>query len=158
DSMAEHVQANLGGVMTAESPSASKLVLAPALITLAVTLLRLIGELSHWNEFIFNRKAGGGGSPLGISWLALLFPIYFAVRLQNLGRGPERAGAALGYTALALLVVVGATALFFFGLHSKSQPVLWAAMAVMALAVYVMRPGWPAYWEVMLTYALWARI
>ena len=42
--------------------SIKKLILVPALITLAVTLLRLTGELMHWSKALFNPAAGGGGS------------------------------------------------------------------------------------------------
>ncbi len=42
--------------------SIKKLILVPALITLAVTLLRLTGELMHWSKALFNPAAGGGGA------------------------------------------------------------------------------------------------
>src|SRR3990172_9861836 len=44
-----------------ESNRMRKLILVPAVITLAVTLLRLVGELQGWSEGLFNRSAGGGG-------------------------------------------------------------------------------------------------
>ena len=44
-----------------------RLVRVPALITLGVTLLRLIGELQRWSPKLFNREAGGGGALVGIS-------------------------------------------------------------------------------------------
>jgi hypothetical protein len=46
--------------------SIPKLILVPSVITLAVTLLRLVGELQHWPSALFNRDAGGGGSIIGI--------------------------------------------------------------------------------------------
>ena len=39
-----------------------RLILVPAGITLAVTLLRLIGELQEWSSALFNRSVGGGGA------------------------------------------------------------------------------------------------
>src|SRR2546426_440321 len=45
--------------------SIKKLILVPALITLAVTLLRLTGELMHWSKALFNPAAGGGGGLAG---------------------------------------------------------------------------------------------
>ena len=44
-----------------------KLILVPALITLAVTLLRLTGELLHWSKTLFNPAPGGGGAIVGLS-------------------------------------------------------------------------------------------
>ena len=40
-----------------------RLVLVPAAITLAVTVLRVTGELLRWSPSLFNREAGGGGRP-----------------------------------------------------------------------------------------------
>ena len=47
--------------------------------------LRLVGELQHWSSTLFNRAGGGGGAIVGISWLPLLFGIYFALRLVKAG-------------------------------------------------------------------------
>ncbi len=49
------------------------LVLVPALITLGVTVLRLVGELNNWAPALFSREAGGGGSNRG----DLLAPHHF---------------------------------------------------------------------------------
>lgn len=38
------------------------LIFVPALITLAVTLFRLTGELMNWSPLLFNRTAGGAHS------------------------------------------------------------------------------------------------
>ena len=51
-----------------------KLILVPAVITLAVTLLRLVGELQGWSPTLFNR----GDKPfspslVGIAWLVPVF-------------------------------------------------------------------------------------
>jgi len=145
--------------MADENLNVSKLVLIPALITLAVTVLRLVGELNHWNPSLFNRAAGGGGALIGISWLALVFAVYFAVRLQNEGFGPERAGAAVGYTLLAVAAMIaGIFVFFFFGVHKSMRPMIWVGLAIMAAALWMMRRAWPAYWKVMMAYALWARV
>ena len=47
----------------------------PALLTLGVTLVRLLGERLGWSPFLFSRLPGGGLSPLGITWLAPLVGI-----------------------------------------------------------------------------------
>lgn len=58
--------------------SVSQLILMPAIISLAVTLLRLSGELAHWSSRYFNTDVGGGGALVGITWLAPIFGAYFA--------------------------------------------------------------------------------
>ena len=52
-----------------ESTSIGRLVLIPAVITLGVTVLRLLGELQGWSKLLFNTQPGGGGGLVGIVWL-----------------------------------------------------------------------------------------
>ena len=42
--------------------SITSLITIPALITLGVTILRLVGELEHWPKPWFSAAAGGGGA------------------------------------------------------------------------------------------------
>jgi hypothetical protein len=58
-----------------------KLILVPSLITLGVTILRVVGELRDWSPLFFGKEAGGGGAIVGISWLPIFFGIYFALKL-----------------------------------------------------------------------------
>ena len=60
-----------------------RMVLGPALITLAVTLLRLVGELQGWSPRLFSREAGGGGALVGISWLVPVFGAWFGCKLAS---------------------------------------------------------------------------
>jgi hypothetical protein len=83
----------------------SRLILVPALITLAVTALRLVGELMRWNPTFFSREAGGAGAVVGIVWLVPVFGVYFARKLVAAGLGPARAGRALGMALLGLTFV-----------------------------------------------------
>jgi hypothetical protein len=133
------------------------LVLVPALITLAVTILRLVGELQNWNPKLFSREAGGGGSLVGISWLVPLFGIYFAVRLVRAGFVPSSVWVTLGTAlgALAVMVALGflANAL---GLPPLASLFVFAAVSV-AATWFAMRP-WPALGRTLLAYALAARI
>src|SRR3954471_2083198 len=85
-------------------PTTRELVLVPAILTLAVTALRLIGELQGWNQRLFNRAGGGGGALIGISWLPLFFGVYCAWRLVRAGEGPSSNGKALGMAVLGLLI------------------------------------------------------
>lgn len=60
------------------------LILVPALISLGVTILRLVGELKNWSPLLFNPEAGGGGALVGIAWLVPIFGIYFGLKLAKL--------------------------------------------------------------------------
>lgn len=137
--------------------SIRRLVLVPALITLAVTLLRLAGELLRWSPALFNREPGGGGALVGIVWLIFVFGIYFGIRLDRAGEGPASLGRALGWTLLAFAIN---TALGFGSFKLFPSPV--AQLGIFALtswlAIWVARPGWPALWRVLLAYGLAARI
>ena len=55
--------------MSQDASRIGKLILVPAVITLAVTLLRLVGELQGWSPALFNREGGGRGALVGIVWL-----------------------------------------------------------------------------------------
>src|SRR5687767_3848014 len=93
-----------------------RLVRVPALITLGVTLLRLIGELQNWSPTLFNREAGGGGALVGIAWLVPIFGIYFALKLSQTGTTPLKAGktilyAVAGLAAFAVIAFGGVRAL-----------------------------------------------
>ncbi|HET8645266.1 MAG TPA: hypothetical protein VFO85_07240 [Vicinamibacteria bacterium] len=135
----------------------ARLILVPALVTLAVTLLRLTGELLHWNASLFNREAGGGGALIGIVWLIPLFGIWFALKLDRAGAGPERVARALGWAALAFAFN---TALGFAAFALVRSPVaqLGIFFVTSGLAIAIARPGWPALWRVLVAYGLAARL
>jgi len=142
--------------------SVAKLVLVPGVITFAVTVLRLVGELQHWSSVLYSRSAGGGGAVVGIVWLAFIFAIYFAVKLQRGGEGLQSSGKAIGLAVLALVIFIAGGFLPFLG--SGGTRVLRLSMlgslggVISVVAVIVMREAWPAYWKVMLVYAFIARI
>jgi hypothetical protein len=76
------------------------LIKVTAIITLAVTILRLVGELEHWSR-TFVGQPGGDNPLIGITWLAPLFGIYFAMRLVRAGYLPSSTGRALGTSTTA---------------------------------------------------------
>lgn len=143
--------------MADSRPSLARLILVPALITLAVTLIRLVGELSHWTPSLFNRDAGGGGALVGIVWLIPLFAIYFGLRLVRAGAGPDGVGRALGWAGLAFVLN---TALGFGSFALVKSPVAQLGIFTLTswLAIAIARPGWPALWRVLLAYGLAARV
>src|SRR6185503_16845441 len=97
--------------------SIGRMIRIPALISLAVTFLRLVGELSNWSPALFNREAGGGGALVGIAWLVPVFGIYFAIKLAQSGAAPLKAGRTVLYAVLALLAFM---AIGFGGMRALS--------------------------------------
>ena len=138
--------------------SVFRLIAIPSVITLAVTVLRLMGEIQGWSRAWFNPDPGGGGALIGIVWLVPIFGIYFAIRLSNAGEGPASPGRAALFALLGLLIVVGGFAIAF----TVSQPgLLGAQLAVGAAAVVGMllqRRAWPALFKTLLAYGYAARI
>jgi hypothetical protein len=82
------------------------LILVPAVITLAVTLLRLVGELQRWSPILFNRgDRPFSPSLVGIVWLVPVFGAWFGWKLTRAGSGPGSLGRAFGLTFAALAVL-----------------------------------------------------
>jgi hypothetical protein len=121
-----------------------ELILVPAVITLAVTVLRLMGELQNWSPGLFNKSAGGGGSLIGISWLIPVFGVYFALKLVRLGHAPASAARAFGLVFLAL--AVNAAALYLAMGVLKLALIGQLAVFVVAsiVSILIAYPGWKA--------------
>jgi hypothetical protein len=136
-----------------------RLVLVPAIITLAVTLLRLAGERMHWSHRLFNPEAGGGGALVGIVWLVFVFGIYFALKLSRAGEAPGRLGRSFGILALAVVVFLGpglvAQAL---GVPPTSFTMFFIFVAASVAAFFLALRAWPALGRVLTVYGLAARI
>ena len=137
--------------------SIRRLIVVPAVITLAVTLLRLIGELQHWSPRLSSREPGGAGALVGIVWLVPIFGIYFAIRLSQTGHGPANRGRAIGFGVVALL----AEAALVFAI-SKLSPNIVATIVLVNVAsflpLWIAYRGWPELGKVDLAYGLAARI
>jgi len=134
------------------------LILVPAAITLAVTLLRLAGELQGWSPVLFSREPGGGGSLVGIAWLVPVFGAWFGWRLVRSGDRPGSLKRALGLTVLALaLMPATGFAAAKLGM-SQSLATLGAFAVVSIVGVVVALRAWPALGRVLLAYGLAARI
>jgi hypothetical protein len=141
--------------------STLRLVLVPALITLGITLLRLVGELNNWSPALFNRAAGGGGALVGIAWLVPVFGIYFALKLSAAGAGLA-AGRTLVHAvaAVAAFFVVGFGGVKALGLNpnapSLASLVVFAAASTAAAVIAYL--GAPALGKTVVAYGLAARI
>jgi hypothetical protein len=136
--------------------SIARLILVPAVICLGVTILRLVGELQHWNEFWFSRAAGGGGSPIGISYLTLIFAAYFGYKLAKAGETPKSYGKVILSAIIGILILVGAAFL-------AGQPPIatWKMVVLFALtivAIAVQYPAWPKLFKTLLAFGYAVRI
>jgi hypothetical protein len=139
-------------------PELRRLILWPALITLAVTLSRLTGELMRAAPALFNRESGGPFAIVGIVWLIPVFGIYFAIRLVRSGAGPASAGRAIRIALLGLVLMFG---LGFFagialGLEFKAQ--LLAAFIFSAAGAALQFPAWPELARALCAYGIAARV
>ncbi len=144
-----------------------RLIMVPALIALAVTIVRLVGEISGGPSSLFNRAAGGGGALVGIVWLVPIFGVYFAIKLVRGGFGPESVGKVIGL-AVAGLVIGYATNFLIFALLDGDPTVSLSfgeaigrqlGFAVASIvAVLILRKGWPAFFKTMIWYAFASRI
>lgn len=136
--------------------SIPQLIFVPSLITLGVTLLRLIGELQHWPTRLFNPDAGGQGSIVGIAWLAPIFGVYFALKLARAGEDPG-ALRVIGFALVGLVVTfLGG----YVGFASKAEfpGKILIGLVLIGAGVVIPFLGWKPLGKVLLAYAYAARI
>ena len=137
--------------------SSMRLVFAPAIITLAVTLLRLAGELNHWSETFFTRSMGA--SLVGITWLAPVVGIYLALKLARSGAGPKLFLSSVGYSLLGVIILlVCAFAPSVLTIQHGFHDRLIYGWSFFMVAALVTRRGWPRLFKSLLIYGLAARI
>jgi hypothetical protein len=131
-------------------------ILWPALIALAITLLRLAGETQGWSSSLFNPAPGGGGALVGISWLPFLFGPYFAWRLARAGKAPQKPWAAAGLALLGIAVSIAA----FAGAQALKAGfgLLLLAFLVSLAASFLPWKAWPELGRTLLLYGLASRL
>jgi hypothetical protein len=66
-----------------KEPAYGRLIAVPALITLGITILRLVGEFMNLPSWLANKHAGGPLALIGISWLPPILGVYFACKLAT---------------------------------------------------------------------------
>jgi hypothetical protein len=140
-----------------KSVSITRLVTIPALITLAITILRLVGELEHWPKLFFNPAVGGGFAIVGISWLPIIFGPYFALKLAGAGDRPSSTWKAIGFALLGLVV------LFLGGWVAEASLAHHPNVAVIGLllmlgSAFIPGIGWRSLGNTLVAYAFSARI
>jgi hypothetical protein len=132
-------------------------ILVPALITLAMTIVRLVGELMNWSPTFFSRAGGGAGAIIGIVWLVPILGVYFALKLKDLGQRPESLGRAFGLIACAIVLVPIAGFLGTLAGFNQLQIIPVVCLAMFA-GIFVVKPGWPSLAQLLWTYGLAARV
>jgi len=138
--------------------SITSLITIPAVITLGITILRLVGELEHWPKPWFNEAAGGGGAIVGISWLPIIFGPYFAAKLTRAGEGPSSVGKAIGLALAGFVVVVAGGAIAGIAATKQSFNLAGVGFLVILVAGFIARLGWRTLGNVLFAYAFAARI
>src|SRR5215831_17231626 len=142
----------------ASSVSIRRLIAIPAVITLLITILRLVGELQHWPTPWVSPVAGGGGAIIGISWLPIIFGPYFAWKLAAAGDAPASVGKAIGVSAGALVVLILGGAAFFIGFTKHMTPVVLLGFLIQLASAFLPRLGWRSFGNALVGYAFAARI
>ena len=130
------------------------LIVIPAVITFAVTLLRLVGELLNWSPALFSR-VGGGFSLVGITWLIPVFGVYFALKLNGRGEGPASGWKASGWALIGVLIMIAAIAVT---MKLPRVAILIVTSISFWLAIAIAFRGWPALARTLLSYGFAARI
>ena len=135
--------------------STTQLIAIPAILTLAITVLRLVGELQHWSPKLFSPAAGGAFALVGIWWLPIVFGIYFAWKLADAGERPP-VGPAIGYSLLALIIE-------FLGFFAVMGAVVFpgsrlVGLVLMIVGILVPMRGWRDLFKALIAYAYAARI
>jgi hypothetical protein len=147
----------MANTSSGSSLSTSRLITGPAVITLGITILRLVGELRHWSPLLFNTNAGGGGAIIGIAWLPIIFGPYFALKLAGNGEGPSSKGKVIGFAVLGILLTFGGGTVGFAPIFSFPGKLL-VGVLVMAAGAAVAINAWPGLGKALLAYAYAARI
>ncbi len=132
------------------------LILVPAVISLAVTLLRLYGELKHWPKPWFSNIAGGGGAIVGISWLPFIFGPYFALKLARAGSRPAGNLKLILMALLGVVMAIGGAVVAFSPPLSITRFVL--GLISMSVGTLLQFYPWPLLARVLLAYAYSARL
>ena len=137
-------------------PSTARLIAVPALISIAVTALRLVGELLHWPKPLVHGDVCGKAI-LGVVWLVPIFGTYFAVKLFHAGDVPQRFArpVVLAISALALKL----TGTFVMESHGMTYaPRLSMNLIVTLIGLVLSAMAWPTLSKALLVYGYLSRI
>ena len=124
----------------ARALSTARLLLVPALITLALTQLRLTGDLLCISGF----------GPYEIAWLVPIFGAYFALHLAKAEETAPTSGSLFKSSLLPMALFAAGLLLF--------HPTSGGMAAVSLVAIVLIRRAWPRLGTLLLGYALAARL
>lgn len=133
----------------AAGPTTLRLILLPTILTLGITIARVVGELQGWVDTI----SGGIGVLLGISWLIPVVGAWFGWRLAKAGHLP-RVQRAFWPMLLFALAIVGTAAWRFAPLDPKGTTE--ADLAALRLGVQWLAAVTSG--AAVLTFLVWGRL
>jgi len=137
-------------------PSTARLIAVPALISIGVTALRLVGELLHWAKPLVNSDVCGKAI-LGVVWLVPIFGIYFAVKLFHADNAPQRFAGPMVLAISALALKLAGT----FVMESQGMryaPRLSMNFIVTLTGLVLSAMAWPTLFKALLAYGYLSRI
>ncbi len=127
------------------------------LLSAAVTLLRLAGELLGWPDAHFSRLPGGGLATVGITWLVPFVGFWVGWTLHRRGHRPANGARAAWQPLVALAAGWAVAAVVGRVAHTgwTANLLLWAIVSLLVAAVSV--HAWPAAGTALVAYAVAAR-
>ncbi len=126
-----------------------RLILWPTVITLLINATRLVAQLQGW----IPAQSGGALSPLGISWLALVFGAWFGWKLRRMDSTPMLKPARLVSALLmAGLIVVVVTQFVGVDQIDRSEAAFANLRAAVLTIVLIAIP------LALCTFAIWFRL
>lgn len=156
--------------MDSKAPGIMKMVLVPAIITLIVSIVRLVGELNGWNPDVFSTGAPGAEDTkpgwLGISYLVPIFGLWFGLRLRKTTGQPSNIGRSALTLVIAAAVLVGGFVLCMhlelITLPDKEKPGqptgLMYSLSLVGISALIIIAAWPRLALTLLVYGVLARI
>jgi hypothetical protein len=140
----------------AKGPATVRLVAIPAIISICVTGLRLVGELMHWPKPLVNSEVCGKAI-LGVVWLVPIFGTYFAVKLYRAGDAPQRFARPMVLAISAFVLKLAGT--FVMESHLMSYaPRLATNFMITLVAMVLSLLAWPTIAKALLVYGYLSRI
>ena len=139
-----------------KDPSTARLISVPALFTIAVTALRLAGELLRWPKPLVNSDVCGKAI-LGVIWLVPIFGTYFAVKLSRAADAPQRFARPVVFAISALAFKLAGT--LIMESHGMTYaPRLSMNFIVTLIGLVLSAVAWPTLSKALLVYGYLSRI
>jgi hypothetical protein len=138
-------------------PRVMPMLFVTAMLTLVVTVVRLIGEYNHWDADWFSTEAGSRFNPFGIVWLIPVVGFLLGRRMSQSG-GVPRFVTGFFVPMFSFFAQLIASVLVFANLEgdellAASHYIYWGSWIASLLALF----AWPRAFVVLLIYAISAR-